>query len=148
MNATKAALRAQAGMFFFLIALLVFVVVQSAFDYETTTRNMGTFYNAESAPDRPTYTWSGEIFRACPVELRRWVTDNDGVRHELPTIISSAPAEIGQVSVIRSVPVPRFVSRSGPLTYHVQECSRCGLWQTIVRPVCDQYPPVWVPPPS
>jgi len=55
-------------------------------DRETTTRDVRTYYNAASDTSRPTYKWRGEIFRSCPVELRRWVEDNAGVRHELPPL--------------------------------------------------------------
>jgi hypothetical protein len=125
---------------------MLLMLWQQAFDQRTSTRNVETFFLSESANDAPAYVWSGEIFRVCPVELRRWIVDNDDITHELPSIRSIAPIKTGLQSSRRSIAAPYTVSRAGPFTYHVRECARCNLWQRFVEPQCENYPPVWVPP--
>ena len=111
---------------------------------EGTARNVTTTLLVEPFVDGPqmTYTWDGDIYRSCPIEIRRTIVDSAGVVTRLvPQVFGRLLAEdLGRQSYEVSVSVPLQIAE-GPAVYYAVEIPACD-WLQRLLPSGVPYPPV------
>ena len=109
-----------------------------------TSRGVGVEVVSEPflQSDTLIYTWSGEVFRSCPVELRRQIIDSENVVTELaPRNLGAIPSNmLGQASYEVEIAVPVRIAE-GQAVYQVVEVPSCN-WLQRLFPVAIPYPPV------
>jgi hypothetical protein len=125
--------------------LLGWWVVKPLYLYgEGTSRNVSVKVIAEPflEADGLVYEWSGDVFRSCPVEIRRAIIDAKGVETTFVTLpFKRTPTKyLGETAYEVTVRVPEQISE-GPAVYQATEVSDCDWMQRLFpRPV--DYPPV------
>ena len=109
-----------------------------------TSRNVSVHVLAEPFKDSDAlvYEWRGDVYRSCPIELRRYIVDaNDVVTTMRALSFGALPrAELGVAAYELKVEVPLSIAE-GPATYYVSELAKCS-WLQRVRPIAYDYPPV------
>lgn len=123
--------------------LLSWWVAWPAFTYKHGTAvNMSTELVASPFIDANEliYRWSGDVVRSCPVEIRRRITDSEGVVTNLvSTNFGPIPSYgLGLQSYEISITVPKRISE-GPAVYEAVEVPRCS-WMQRLLPVSVPYP--------
>lgn len=81
-----------------------------------------------------TVTWRVTIARTCSGEVRRVITDRDGVEWRLAPVPSEADVNVGQKTITRQFIIPLGAS-PGPATYKAIVTSKCNpihyLWPVV-----------------
>ena len=83
-------------------------------------------------------TWNVEIKRHCIGEVRRVITDSDGIEWRLAPVPSEADRDIGKKTIIRKFIVP-LAATPGPATYKAIVTSKCNPLQHL-WPVVNEQP--------
>ena len=111
---------------------------------ESTSRNVSVDLIAEPfiQSDRLIYQWSGNVFRSCPVEIRRSIVDAKGVKTTFVALsFERIPSSmLGQMRYEVVVRVPEQIAE-GPAVYQAFEVSKCD-WLQGLFPRAVAYPPV------
>lgn len=118
--------------------------------YPIAMYNKGTSENVEIEvllqplieSDVLVYKWSGDLVRACEVEIRRKIIDRQDVVTELTTTHYGKPPSSDLRRMVREprVEVPIGIPE-GPATYQATEIPKCN-WIQRLFPVAVPYPPV------
>lgn len=132
-----------------IVALLVFLVawwgVWPAYNYTRgTADNVTVSIVAEPflGADALVYRWTGNLVRSCPVDVRRKITDSEGVVTNLVAVsFDPVPkSSLGKQSYEIIIPVPVRISE-GPAIYQAVEVPQCS-WLQRLFPFEVPYPPV------
>lgn len=92
--------------------------------------------------DQLVYEWRGDVVRRCPVDIRRSITDSEGVVTNLVESTFNKPTVsiLGPQTYQSTINVPARIPE-GPAIYRAVEVPRCSILQRI-RPVEVPYPEV------
>lgn len=110
----------------------------------STSRDVSVRVIAEPFKDNDAlvYEWSGDVYRSCPIEIRRHIVDANDVITTLRALSFGAlpDDQLGSTSYELTVEVPVLIAE-GPAVYYASEISKCS-WLQRLRPVSVDYPPV------
>jgi hypothetical protein len=127
------------------VALLGWWLIKPIYTHnEGTSRNVSVKLIAQPfiESDRLIYLWSGDVYRSCPIEIRRTIVDSKGVKTSFVSLpFKRTPAKyLGETTYEVVVRVPDQIAE-GPAVYQATEVSDCDWMQGLFpRPV--DYPPV------
>lgn len=100
-----------------------------------TSVNMQVDVLAEPYREAPAliYRWRGDVLRACPVRIERWIVDAQGFIHTLEVTNYPVPDRLGHVENTITVQTPLSLP-AGKARYHAIERPACTWVQRLWRP--------------
>ncbi|MEM7295813.1 MAG: hypothetical protein AAF330_04180 [Pseudomonadota bacterium] len=111
---------------------------------QSTSRDVTVTVVAEPfiGSDVLVYRWKGEVYRSCPIGLRRQIIDSQGVVTTLVALEFGAlpPDELGELDYEIRVTMPEHVAE-GPAIYQATEVPKCS-WMQERWTRGHPYPPV------
>lgn len=127
-----------------LALLMIYVVVPMMRYGEGTARNVTTLLIKSPYNESPhlEYAWGGEVFRSCPVEIRRrFIDSGDAIKFLAPQVFDPIPQTmLGRLTYYPKIQVPADMAE-GPAIYQAYEISQCN-WIERMFPRAVPYPPV------
>ena len=127
-----------------LALLMIYVVVPLIRYGDGTARNVTTLLIKSPYVESPhlEYAWVGDVFRSCPVEIRRQFIDSGGaIKLLVPrTLDPIPPPMLGRLTYYPKIQVPADMAE-GPAVYQAFEISQCN-WIERMFPRAVPYPSV------